>query len=230
MPEEEKKDVAPAEVAPPEAPKVDLDAEQDARCAPVAQGILEDMANSESVSDKSQFAQVIMGVLKRALDANLNVAMDNPFVFQILLKAVGAFNNAITATKMTPLDDARYGRIAHELLKVFASAHVPMGNKVTEDQIKEALAAVQPQFDAIFEREKLNTLEVRYILEGVLKTTQTLQGFFTRSIEESVDRMEEKILQIGHKTELTMGKLDDILKTDIDTILERAGVTQQKSE
>lgn len=204
------------------APVPNPEKERDERTAPVAQGLIEDLAGIDKtpdVNDRSEFTNVIVSTLKRSLQADLNVATDNSYVFQLALGAFGAFNQFVMSCKMSEMQDVRFSKIAHEMMQLFAQAKVPMAMGVkTEDQVA-ALESVRPQMEEIFTREMLTKLEITYVLEGLLNAFRVTQQVYQQNVEDSVKRMEAKVLQIPDITDLTMSKLDWALQTGIDEIL-----------
>lgn len=212
---------APLEEVPPGP---DLDAERDARVAPVAQGVIEDLAGQNTgvdVNNRSEFTNVIVKILKRSLAADLHVSTDNSYIFQLVLGAFGAFNSVVMSAKMADPQTERYAKIAHEMMELFAKANVPMGMKVkSEDQIA-ALQSIKPQLEEIFAREMLTNLEVTYILEGLMNALKVTEQVFGQNIENSIKRMEAKVLQLEDIDDLTMNKLDWALTTNIEEILKK---------
>lgn len=204
----------------PAAP--DLEAERDTRVLPVAQGVLEDMAGQATavdVNDRSEFTGVIVKILKRSLAADLNVTMDTSYVFQLVLSAFGAFNKVVQSAKMADPQTERYAKIAHEMMTLLAGANVPMGMSVkSEDQVA-ALQSIKPQLEEIFAREALTSLEVTYILEGLMNALKVTEQVYSQNLNSSLQRMEAKLLQIDDMTDLTMTKLDWALSTQIEEIL-----------
>ena len=223
--------VPPAhEVPQPPAAGPDLEQERDDRVIPVSQGILEDMAGMEQapdVNDRSEFTKVITSILKRSLAADLNLATDNSYMFQLVLGAFGAFNQTVMSCKMAESEDKRYSKIAHEMMSLLAGAKVPMGMKVkTEDQVA-ALESIKPQLEEIFAREMLTKLEVTYILEGLMNALKVTERVYSQNIGQSVNIMEAKILGLEDMTDLTMQKLDWALSTRIEEILKKNDAEQQ---
>lgn len=218
-----------AQVPPPHEPVVpepevtpDPEKERDVRAVPVAHGVLEDLAGLNSVSDvqdRSEFTNVIVKILKRSLEADLNVALDNPYVFQLALGAFGAFNQFIQSCKMAESENKRYSTIAHEMMVLFADAKVPMGMQVKTEEQVAALESIRPQIEEIFAREMLTKLEVSYILEGLMNALKITHQVFSDNVKQAVDRMEAKILQVEFVSDLTMKQLDATLQTSIEEIL-----------
>lgn len=226
--DENQKDVGVDAPVPIEEAKPDLEKERDARVIPVAQGILEDIAGQNTatdINDKSEFSNLIIKILNRALTADLNLTTDNSYAFQLVLGAYGAFNQVVMASKMAESQNVRYNAIAHEMMALFAKTNVPMGMSVTSEEQVKVLQVIQPDLEALFARENLTQLEISYILEGMMNALKVTEQVFSTSIQESVERMEAKILQIDNMTDLTMSKLNEVLMTDIDEILKVSAKT-----
>lgn len=229
--DEEQKVVDPAQVDPPPEPvvdpvpavepSVDLEADRDARVAPVAQGVLEDIATETTIAsadNKTDFTGIISKLVNRTLDADLNLTTENPYIFQLVLGTYGALSNVIQSSKMVAIDDLRFSRIGAQILTLLANAKVPMGTKVkTEDQIA-ALQAIVPDLEAIWAAENLTWLEIKHILEGVFRSLKALESNFSTNIDAAVKIMECKILGIADMSDLTMKKLDETLRADTTVV------------
>lgn len=222
--------VPPTHEVPEVAPIPDLEKERDDRVIPVAQGVLEDMAGQSAtvnVNNRSEFTNTIVSILKRSLAADLNVTTDNPYIFQLVLGAFGAFNNVVMDSKMADMQDERYSKIAHEMMLLLASAKVPMGMRVKSEEQIAALQSIKPQLEEIFAREMLSKLEVTYILEGLLNALKVTHQVYQQNIEDSIKRMEAKVLKIDDMNDLTMKKFDWALSTNIEEILKESESEQQ---
>ncbi len=199
-------------------PEVDLETLRDARVVPVAQAVLVDMAGeiaSTDVNADTDFTSVLVKVIQHALAADLNLTTENPYLFQLILGAYGAFSTVVQKCKVADAQDLRYGNIGREMMGLLAGANVPMGTKITSDEQIKALEVIQPQLEAVFARENLTWLEVKYILEGLFRSLKATEQLYTNNIGRSVDRMECKILGIEDKTDLSMKKLDATLQADM---------------
>lgn len=196
----------------------DLELLRDNRVVPVAQGVLDDISKSMPSTDitpDTDFTTLLIQILQRTLDADLNLTTDNPYLFQLVLGVFAAFNTVTQKSKLTANDDSRFARIAGELMAIMVKANVPMGKDVKPAEQEKALEAYQGEFDAIFEREKLTSLELSYILEGMLRSFKTTEQLFSGNVQRSVQVMEAKILQIPDMTDLSMKTLDETLKGQI---------------
>lgn len=211
----------PSSAMPPIEPTRDLDAERDIRVIPVAQGVLKDLAGQSAaldINDRSEFTNVIAKIVNRFIDADLNVTMDNPYVWQLIISIFAAFMQVVMESKMAEPQDERYSKIAHEMMALIAGVTVPIGMGVkTEDQVA-ALQSIKPQLEEIFAREMLTRLEVMHIMEGLMNAMKVTNQTVERHVQDGVERMEAKILKLNDLSELTMGKLDTTLKTSIENL------------
>lgn len=204
------------------APAVpDLEQLRDDRTVPVAIGVIADIANDESmmnIKDQADFTGVLMSILKRALDADLNLTTDNPYIFQLVLGAYGAFSSVIQKAKMPDADDERFAKISQKLLKLLVAANIPMGRNVTPQDQEKAAESIQPQLEEIFASENLTWIEVKYIMEGLFRTLKGVESLYQRNVDMSLQRMEAKILGVESMTDVTMQKLDETLKADFSKV------------
>lgn len=195
----------------------DYEKERDDRVIPVAVGVISDIANDESmmnIKTQADFTEVLMKILKRALDADLNLVTDNTYVFQLVLGAYGAFSSVVQKAKMPEADDERFAKISQKLLQLLVAANIPMGGKVTAQEQEKAAAVIQPQLEEIFANENLTWLEIKYIMEGLFRTLKGVESLYQRNVDLSLQRMEAKILGVEAMSDVTMSKLNTILKTD----------------
>lgn len=196
----------------------DLEALRDQRVVPVVRGMLEDLAASMPTVDinpNSDFTSVLINVLQRTLEADLNLTTENPYIFQLGLGVFSAFNDIVMECKKADSQDDRYARVARRMMELLVGANVPMGMAVKPDEQKQALQVIKPQLEEIFLAENLTSLEVSYILEGILRSYKTIEQLFSGNVDRSVNRMEAKILGLDDITDLSMKMLDATLQRDI---------------
>lgn len=202
---------------------VDLDKLRDEKCIPVARGVLIDMAAelmpTTGVS-RAELQPVIMKILQRSLDADLNVLQENPFVFQLILGVLSGLSTTVQSCNTVAIDDARYGAIGKRILGIVATADIPMGKTLTPEEIETHFAAVKEQLNALFTEEKLSWLEVKYIMDSIFGAFKVTQQIFSENVEMSTHRMEAKLLGIGSMDELTMKTLDKALITPVSTAVD----------
>lgn len=190
---------------------------RDERVVPVVQGVLRDMAEDIAATDvnaNNDFTSLLVKILTRGLEADLNVTTENPYMFQLVLNAYSAFSAAVQECKVADAQDERYGRIGKEMMGLLVKANIPLGTKVTPEEQKAATDIVKPELEALFLRENLQWLEVKYILEGLFRALKGVESLYSSNIDLSVQRMEAKILGISEMSDLTMKKLDETLQAD----------------
>lgn len=201
-----------------EAPAPDLEALRDEKVVPVAKAVIADIAEtmpSTDITPNTDFTTLLIKILQRTLDADLNLTTENPYVFQLVLGAFSAFNTVVQKCKMADADDMRFAKIAGEMMALMVKADIPLGKDVKPEAQIAALEVLQPEFEEIFARENLNSLEVTYILEGIMRAFKTTEQMFSGNVDRSVKKMEAKILGIEDMSDLSMHKLDETLKADI---------------
>lgn len=186
---------------------------RDEKCMPIAQGVLEDMAEvmmplGEETAD---FNPLLMKTLQRFLDADTNVHMENSYIFQLLLGALSGMGTIIQECAVVPNDDARYGAIGKKMLGILAKSQVKMGT-LTPDELKTSFASVKQEFDVLFAEEKLTWLEIKYVSESIFAAFKIFQQTFAEAVEMSIQQMEAKILGLEYMSDLSMKKLDETLQ------------------
>lgn len=196
--------------------EVDLEKLRDERSIPVARGFLTDMATDlvPQNGDDANYGPLVMKFLKRTLDADLNLTTDNPYVFQLLLGFISGLNSAIIQCNTIPIDDARYGRIAKEILDIAATANISLGNIAPEQSTKE-FEPVKERLNELFAREKLTWMEVKYIMDTIIGAFKQAEQTFSMNIDRALQRAEAKAMGVDHMSDLTMGGLNDFLVAPI---------------
>lgn len=195
-----------------------LETLRDQRVLPVVRGVLSDIAEampSTDITPNTDFTTLLIKVLQRSLDADLNLTTENPYVFGQVLSVFSAFNTVVQKSKMADAPDERFARIAGQMMRFMASVDVPLGRDVKPEEQEAAMMVLQPEFEALFARENLTSLEVTYILEGIMRALKMTEQLFSGNVARSVSKMEAKILNIDDMTDLTMKKLDETLRVDI---------------
>lgn len=189
----------------------DLEALRDQKCVPLARAILTDLAAGLfPEGGEMNYPDLTKQSLERLLEADANVTTEVPYVYQLMFAGFGVLNTAIQATQAEPLDDARYGRIARQLICILATANVTLTNK-TPDETE--LVPLKEQVAALIAQEKLTTIEVTYIVTNILAAFNTAQNYAQMSVEGALKKAEEKLFAIDDMTDLSMKKLDDVLKS-----------------
>lgn len=197
---------------------MDLEEVRDRRVLPVVKGVLADMAGdmaSVDVTANTDFTALLIKILHRALDADLNLTTENPYVFQLVLDTYSAFSTVIQGCDIKSVDDARFAKIGKEFMAILSSVDMPLGKSAKKEDQAKAMEAAKPQIEALCAAEGLTWLEVKYITEGLFRSLKSVEQLFTSNVTRSLERMEAKILGIDDMSDLTMKKLDETLKADM---------------
>lgn len=187
----------------------DLEAQRDEKCVPIAHAILIDLAAGLfPESGTLDYPGLTKQGLERLLEADANVTTEVPYVYQLVFAGFGLINTALQAATTEPVDDARYSRIARQLLGILATANLTLTNQ-TPDEAE--LAPVKEQVAALVAQEKLTSIEVSYLVTNLHAAFSTAQNYAQISLEASLKKAEEKLYGIEDMTDLTMKKLDAVL-------------------
>ncbi len=201
-----------------ESNQVDLDALRDEKCFPIVSGIINDMAIDMPVSvgaTRQDFRTIVMKILARTLDADTNLMMENPYIFQLLIQQMSGLKSAVLQSKFAPLDEERYGRVAKEILSIFATMDHKFG-KQTPEETQASFAPALERINELFAKEGLNGLEIDYIMSNLFGSIKNVQGIFKENIDDSVVKMEAKVLGIESMNDLSMRKLDTVLRAGVE--------------
>lgn len=197
-------------------PVIDLDKLRDDKCLPVAQGMLEDMVENLLPTEDtgSNYNLLVKQMLTRTLEADLNVAMEVSYVPQLILGALSGLSTTVqSCSSIVAIDDARYAAIGKKLLSMVAGAKVRM-NKVKQEDTLADFAGVKEEMEALFASEKLNMMEVKYIMDNIFDSFKIADGVFKNSLDGSVARAEAKAFGVESMNDLTMKGLDGFLTSD----------------
>jgi len=194
---------------------------RDEKCIPVARGIFVDMATDlTEASAKGDFTPMMLKVMARALDADLNVTMENSYVFQLLLGVCSGLNATVQACETTPIDDVRYDGIIKKILSIIATSNVPMvaaDPKAKPDPVKleTDFAGVKEQLNALFKENNLSRIEVNYIMEKLFSSFQAVQNAFMNVVAQYGEKATAKLLGLEFSSDLTMKKLNEVLTSPV---------------
>lgn len=201
----------------------DLDALRDEKCFPIVSGIINDIAIDMPImasSTRKDFQPIVMKLLQRTLDADCNLMMENPYLFQLLGQQMAGLKSAVMQSKFVPLDEERYARIGREVLAIFATMEHKFG-KQTPEETQAAFAPAIERINEVFEKEGLNGLEIDYIMSNMFGAVKNVQGIFKENVEDAVVKMEAKVLGVDDMSSLTMKRLDDVLRADAPAPVEK---------
>jgi hypothetical protein len=189
----------------------DLDAQRDVKCVPIARAILNDLAVGLFPENGTMdYPALTKQGLERLLEADANVTMEVPYVYQLMLAGLTGLHVAIQAAEPAPMDDARYSRIARQLISILATANITLTAK-TPDEAE--YAPVKEQVATLIASEKLTRIEVSYIVDNLFAAFNTAQNYAQMTLEQAMKKAEEKLFAIDDMTSLTMKKLDEVLKS-----------------
>lgn len=196
----------------------DLDALRDEKCLPIAQGVLEDMAELLLTEDPEQIIDsrpMVMKMLERSLKADLNIQTETPYIPQLVLGALSGLNATIQGVETISLDEVRYASIGKKILSMVAEAHVRM-TKIKPEDLETDFASVREKLNVLFAEEKLTRLEVKYIMDGIFDSFKNAVTVFHNSLDGAVSRAEAKIFGVKDMSEVTLKQLDGFLTADIE--------------
>ncbi len=194
----------------------DLEKARDEKCFPVARAIMGDMAElliPEDANKKIDFNPIILKMIGRMLEADTNVVMENSYVIQLILGVLSGLNATIQSCVTVPIDDIRYGAISKKILVMLSEANIKLGS-LTPEEIKNEFAPLKDKINALFAEEKLSMHDVKYVMDNIFTTFNTVTAVFNKSVEASTKKAEEKALGLDSINDLTMKKLDSFLKSD----------------
>ena len=189
--------------------KNDLEKIRDEKCFPLAQTLLEVL--SDEAFDEDGIKKTVLKTLSLMLGKDLNIDTDVSYIPQLILGSLSGMNTTVQTCDMVPLEETRYNTIAVKMLKILTNEKVKMG--INPDQVEDNFKSVKEQLDTLFMDEKLNSLEVKYIMDKIFNMFTSFNNTLSASIESSVARAEAKLFGFDSMSDLTMQKLDEILKS-----------------
>jgi hypothetical protein len=194
---------------------IDLEKLRDEKCIPLANEIVSDMAKEmmpEDANEKVDYTGIATKIMQKFLDADTNITTENEYVFQLILGAFAGLNGAIQDTDVLPIDNKRYGKIATKVIDILANSGIEFG-PTPKEKMKETYSVLLPELNKLFAEEKLTILEVKYISDAIFESFKTVQSLVGKSVEGSVKKAEEKLFGVDDMGEITMKKLDEVLKS-----------------
>lgn len=208
-------------LTPPVASNADLDKARDEKCIPVARGMMEDMKDGllPDVGENGivDINPLVITFLKRGLEADLVIATEASYVFQLVLGALSGLNSAVQKVELPPLDEARYVGIGRKVLAYLAESNVRLGT-VTPEESEADFAPVMAKINALFAEEKLSSLEVKYLMQNIFDMFSKVNNRFTESLEASSAKAEAKLFGIDSMNDLTLKQLDQVLISPVPEV------------
>ena len=202
-----------SDTIPPKTDQPDLDKLRDEKCIPIAREVLADMATSlvaEDANDKIDHNPIILKILKKALDNDLNISMEVPYLFQLILGVFSGLNSAVQKTSPVPIDDVKYGAVAKKILSMVSEANVRMGG-VTPEETATDFAPIMEKLNAYFEEQNLSFLEIKYVMDNIFQSFTRVNNLFNENLAGNSARAEAKLFGIESMSDLTMRRLNDVL-------------------
>lgn len=187
-----------------------LDAIRDEKCFPIAQAILEGM--SKNLFEEDGVKKVSLGALELTLEHDLNVSQEVTYIPQLILGILSGANATVQGCDMVALDAEKYDRVGKRILEILADAKLKMAIK--QDKVEENFSGVKEKLSALFLEEKLNSLEVKHIMDNIFDKFALFHNMIGSSIELSTEKATAKMLGVENTSDVTMKKLDEILKSD----------------
>lgn len=191
---------------------VDLDKLRDEKMIPLAKMVINDLAVGmiPSANVQGDFKDIVMKILQRSLDADCNITTENPYLMQLITTVFGQLTTVMLSCDMVQPDDIRYAALSKEVLSIIATEDIAIG--ATDEKVfTESFTNVKVRLNEMFAREKLTFFEVKYIMTNIMQSFSVVQDTFSSGVQNSVKRMEEKILGIADMSDLTMKQLDAAL-------------------
>lgn len=218
MQQDESGEVVETEAPTTEEVAPDADQLRDEKCSPLARELFKDIANlmiPEDANQKVDYTTVLTALLTKALEANLNLTTENPYVFQLMLGVLAGLNVTVQGCDTTPIDDVRYGAIGRKILQITADANITLGS-VTPEQTTADFAPVKDQINALIKEENLSMLEVKYIMDNIFESFTSVNNGFSDSIARSMKIAEEKLWKVEDMSDINMKMLDETLKAPVE--------------
>lgn len=196
----------------------DLDQIREDRCVPIARAMLAEMVTKLLPEDANlvvDYNPIVLKMLELGLEADLNITTEVPYIPQLILGAFSGLNLVVQGMTTVPMDEVRYAQIGSKILGFLAAANVRM-DKTTPDTIAEDFAEAKEQIQSLIDEEKLTLMELKYIMDNVFDSFKLVVNLYTGSVEKSMEQAEAKALGVESLTDLTMKRLDEVLKKDVE--------------
>ena len=181
---------------------------RDEKCFPVTQAILEGMA--KNLLEEDGVKNTAVATLSLLLEQDLNVTTDVSYIPQLILGALSGINATVQVCDMAPLDEETYNNVAKKILGILAEAKIKIG--FNPDEVSTVFAGIKDKLSALFLEEKLNSLEVKHIMDNILSAFNAFNNMLASSIEMSSEKATAKLFELDATSDLTMKKLDEVLK------------------
>lgn len=181
---------------------------RDEKCLPVSQAVLEGM--SKGLLEEDGVTKTAMLTLELLLKQDMNIETDVSYIPQLILGALSGVNAIVQVCDMVPLDEEKYNNITKKILVILAKEKIKLN--FNPDEVSTVFSGIKDKLSALFMEEKINSLEVKHIMDNILSTFGLFNDLLTSSIEKSIEMATSKLLGLEFSSDLTMKKLDEVLK------------------
>lgn len=191
-----------------------LDQLRDEKCIPLARSMFKDIASDMIPEDANvvvDYNPVLIKLLSKTLEADTNISMENPYLFQLILGVLSGLNRTIQECTFSPIDDLRYGSISKKILDIVSKGNVRMGTVTPEESIAD-FAPIKEELNSLFAQENISLLEVKYIMDNIFASFTAVEGGFMGLITQHSQDAEAKLFGVEFMSDMTMKKLDDVMK------------------
>jgi hypothetical protein len=192
-----------------------LDQMRDDKCIPLAKSLFKDVADLITPDDanvKIDFNPIVTKFLEKTLAADTNILMENTYVEQLMLSIFSRLNRVAQTCSVVPIDDIRYGRIQKQILQIVAGDvdNLTLGKEEKGEDVE--FTSIKEKIDELVVAEKLSMMEVKYIMDNIFTSFDTVTKTFNMSVEIQVKNANAKLFGIDDMMNLSMKKLDETLK------------------
>lgn len=195
-----------------ETSEVDLEKVRDEKCFPVARKMFNGIADKmipEDANIEVDYNPVVTELLQIGVDADLNLTTEVPYVFQTMKGIFSALNVTVQDCDTVPIDEVRYATIGRKILQIVNEANVSVGD-ILPEQSKTDFAPVKDKINALFAEEQVSLLEVKYIMDNIFQSFTDVENHFMAAVQQSVVKIEEKLMGVDSMTDVSMGLIIDI--------------------
>ena len=187
-----------------------LEVLRDEKVFPIVQTLLKEMSGELMLNTDGHKA-LTLKTLSLMLDADLNIASEVAYVPQLILKVFANINETLQSCTLIETDDVRYNSILSKMLTIVSDANVRLGN-LTPDEVKFDFNPIKEKFNELFFAEKLTKIEMDYMIKNLFEAFNSYNNLLSGSVTMATEKMECKILGIDSMSDLSLKKLDEILK------------------
>ena len=187
-----------------------LEMVRDEKVFPIVQRLLKEIS-TDLIGSKDEQKGLTLKVLSLMLASDLNVSSEVSYVPQLILKVFANINETLQSCTLIETDDARYNSILSKMLTIVSDAGIKFGN-LTPDEVKVDFAPIKEKFNELFLAEKLTKIEMDYMIKNMFESFNVFNNLLSRSIESATEKMECKILGISTMSDLSLKRLDEVLK------------------